>query len=549
MLEEEAFGAPERAVALYRRMLELGAAPRRAPSRAGAAAPSARRRAGRRRGHRARPRPAEGAERASREIEIAQLLLEPLSRHARRPRCVRARAGAVAERLAGDRGRREAAPLPRDARPRRGHPRAGVRRQGKRAASSGGTRGPHRHDGGKRGSPRALRASGRRPRAKLGDARAPSTSSRAPLNEFPAELALWDRLAVLAAKTGRTQAPRRAIVAVVPPRARRASPRASSSSWPSAPRTSTTRSSATSSARARTSSACSRGTGQRARVQPAEADPDDARALGPTSGRSTSGSSTATAEAARRTELLAEIALVAEEITGDRAKAIAYYERILELDPVHEQASARSTRSTPARAAVGEARAAPRERMRQGAAGDERLDAQAAARDAPLREARRSRASALDYLEQVFAERSGVARRGELVEKILEVPALRRARGDRARGGVHGARRGPRSRARARDPPRVRDERRGAARRCCAAWRSSATSGSGTTRARSRPTRGSCRSTRTTGARASACSRSRVALGAHERAAGVLATAARGRRRPCRAPRSSMDLASSTRAS
>jgi tetratricopeptide (TPR) repeat protein len=39
----------------------------------------------------------------------------------------------------------------------------------------------------------------------------------------------------------------------------------------------------------------------------------------------------------RQVELLAEMALVCEEITSDRPKAISYYERILGLDPFHEQ--------------------------------------------------------------------------------------------------------------------------------------------------------------------------------------------------------------------
>jgi len=40
----------------------------------------------------------------------------------------------------------------------------------------------------------------------------------------------------------------------------------------------------------------------------------------------------------RRTELLAEVAIIAEEITADAPKAIHYYERILEIEPGHEQA-------------------------------------------------------------------------------------------------------------------------------------------------------------------------------------------------------------------
>ncbi|MFO0660378.1 MAG: tetratricopeptide repeat protein [Polyangiaceae bacterium] len=46
----------------------------------------------------------------------------------------------------------------------------------------------------------------------------------------------------------------------------------------------------------------------------------------------------ATEEDFRKVELLSEVALVCEEITSDNPKAIAYYERILALDPVHEHA-------------------------------------------------------------------------------------------------------------------------------------------------------------------------------------------------------------------
>ena len=46
----------------------------------------------------------------------------------------------------------------------------------------------------------------------------------------------------------------------------------------------------------------------------------------------------ATEDANRRADLLAEVAIIAEEITGDANKAIHYYERILELEPGHDQA-------------------------------------------------------------------------------------------------------------------------------------------------------------------------------------------------------------------
>jgi tetratricopeptide (TPR) repeat protein len=41
---------------------------------------------------------------------------------------------------------------------------------------------------------------------------------------------------------------------------------------------------------------------------------------------------------AQRVELLHELALVADEITGEPARAIASYERILEIDPTHAEA-------------------------------------------------------------------------------------------------------------------------------------------------------------------------------------------------------------------
>ena len=45
-----------------------------------------------------------------------------------------------------------------------------------------------------------------------------------------------------------------------------------------------------------------------------------------------------TPDANRRADLLNEVAIIAEEITGDANKAIHYYERILELEPGHPQA-------------------------------------------------------------------------------------------------------------------------------------------------------------------------------------------------------------------
>src|SRR5690606_37160494 len=46
----------------------------------------------------------------------------------------------------------------------------------------------------------------------------------------------------------------------------------------------------------------------------------------------------ATTDPTRRVELLHEVALVCEEITDEAEKAIGYYERILDIEPLHESA-------------------------------------------------------------------------------------------------------------------------------------------------------------------------------------------------------------------
>ncbi len=238
----------------------------------------------------------------------------------------------------------------------------------------------------------------------------------------------------------------------------------------------------------------------------------------------------ATAEPARRAELLAEVALVAEEITGDRPKAIGYYERILELDSVHEQAI-RSLDSLYAAEQRWDRLAQLLERRLQAAAGDEKLDLEQRLGTLLVR-AHRRRLGALSYLEQVLRERPSAAEARQLVEKILDVPELR-SRAAIVLEAVYAER--------DEVPELVRvleihlefaSAARRAARPACAGWPSSATSGCATTRAPSRPSRGCCRSTRTTPGRASACSRSR---GGWARTSGRRACSRR-RRQPRAAP-------------
>ena len=119
------------------------------------------------------------------------------------------------------------------------------------------------------------------------------------------------------------------------------------------------------------------------------------------------------------------MALVAEEITGDRAKAIAYYERILG-DRLRRTSrrSARSTCSTRP-SSVGTASRSCSSGGSQGAIGDDRLELAPASRDASSSRGIGDAAGALSYLEQVLRERPAAAEARQLVEKILDVPELR----------------------------------------------------------------------------------------------------------------------------
>src|SRR5260370_40503214 len=83
----------------------------------------------------------------------------------------------------------------------------------------------------------------------------------------------------------------------------------------------------------------------------------------------------ATEDRTRRAELLTEVALVAEEITGDRPKAIEYHERILEIDPSHERTTA-SLDSLYAAEQRWDRLAQLLERRLQGTTGEARLDLQ-----------------------------------------------------------------------------------------------------------------------------------------------------------------------------
>ncbi len=125
----------------------------------------------------------------------------------------------------------------------------------------------------------------------------------------------------------------------------------------------------------------------------------------------------------RKSELLDEIALIAEEITGEKAKATRYYERILELEAGHDHAM----RSL-------DALYAAQERWAELASLLERRVAHGDPQDAlgfklrlgtlwftRLGDPKR----ALDELEQVLEADDGSREARDLVEKCLDVAALR----------------------------------------------------------------------------------------------------------------------------
>ncbi len=365
----------------------------------------------------------EGAERASREIEIAKMLLDPLRKHVEAlAACERAlelspndpRVIEVIEQLLPQpETRARAAALLEKAYEQTGQ----ARRQSEVlevliATSSA------RED--------RIALYGRLAEvheSKLNDARAAFDVIARAAGEFPSELHLWDRLAALAGRTNRAQDLVSAIVAVVPPDGPTNLPEGAELDL--AERAATLFDEKLNDAdRARPyleRMLARQPANERAfmRLKQILTTREQWRELGELYERVVS----ATPDAARRAELLAEVALVAEEITGDRPRAIAYYERILELDPVHEQAI-KSLDALYAAEQRWDRLAALLERSLQGAVGDEKLDLEERL-GTLLFTFIGDAASALTYLEQVLRERPSAGDARMLVEKILDVADLR----------------------------------------------------------------------------------------------------------------------------
>ncbi len=241
--------------------------------------------------------------------------------------------------------------------------------------------------------------------------------------EFPSELSFWDRLSLLANKTQRAQQFVDAIAAVVPPSGETGLPQAVELDLAE-----------------RAATLYDEKLGEIDRAQPylqriLAKEPSNERAFARLKQILTTREKwgeledlyertiRATPEASRRAELLTEVALIAEEITADRPKATHFYERILEIDPVHEH----SMRALDAlyvsegnwtKLAELLKRQLPTATMEETAALRLRLGTIYFSRLADP-------TTALDYLEKVLESDVGNREARELVERCLDVAELR----------------------------------------------------------------------------------------------------------------------------
>lgn len=131
----------------------------------------------------------------------------------------------------------------------------------------------------------------------------------------------------------------------------------------------------------------------------------------------------ASTDALRRGELLNEVALVSEEIIDDPAKATAYYERILELDPQHAGAI-RALDRLYLGAGAHEQRAALLERQLELVFGEELLDLKLRLAEVQLTQLGVPE-RALPHVSDVLSERIDDPTARALAERLLETPALR----------------------------------------------------------------------------------------------------------------------------
>ncbi len=132
--------------------------------------------------------------------------------------------------------------------------------------------------------------------------------------------------------------------------------------------------------------------------------------------------SSATDDLARRIEMLVEVALICEEIIEDAAKATSYYERILEIDPVHD-AAIRALDRLYLKQGKNRELSALLERRLETAVGDEAFELKL--RLAKLQLDLLQPDKAMGHVEDVLRERVGDYEARELAERMLAIGELR----------------------------------------------------------------------------------------------------------------------------
>ncbi len=259
-------------------------------------------------------------------------------------------------------------------------------------------------------------------KVKLGDNKGAFDVVARAAQDNPAELALWDRLSVLANKTQRTQQFVEAIAQTIPEKGESGLP----------PHVEIDLSERAATLYDEMLGEIDRATPYLERIL--ARDPSNERAFARLKQILTTRERWAdlealyervlgAADAGRRADLLNEVAIIAEEITGDTNKAIHYYERILELEPGHDQAIfALDKLYANAERWQNLAQLLER-RLQLGTAGDPttlklRLGTL-------LMNRLEDPKAALNYLEEVAARDSSLREARELVEKCLAHPDLR----------------------------------------------------------------------------------------------------------------------------
>lgn len=132
--------------------------------------------------------------------------------------------------------------------------------------------------------------------------------------------------------------------------------------------------------------------------------------------------SKATDDTQRKVDMLIEVALICEEITEDAPKAIRYYERILEIEPAHD-ASIKALDRLYVRESQHEKLAALLERRLESAVDDELFELKL--RLARIQIELHHPESAIDHVEDVLRERQNDYEARELAERMLEIGTLR----------------------------------------------------------------------------------------------------------------------------